>query len=85
MNSKQAWKAVRNRKRVADLEEVLTRAKRDIRDYNACIDHMIDGGSPCDFCEDKPECLLQAKIDGKGCDLWMLRYPDETEDAADDS
>lgn len=48
----------------------------DIKRYNECIDCMIAGGSPCQWCEDYKECQLQAKKDGKGCELWMLAFPD---------
>jgi len=58
------------------------RSKRDITAMNECIDSMIQGGNPCDWCEEKrlgecehPEC------DGKGCEGWWLKELDETETA----
>ena len=82
MNAKQSLKLCSAR--LAEVEAVLVRAKQDIKDYNACIDSMIAGGSPCDWCEDQRECQLQAKADGKGCESWWLRYRRE-EDAKDAS
>lgn len=78
MNAKQALRRVSIR--LEDLEKVLARAQNDIKMYNDAIDHMIAGGSPCDYCEDQTECSLQAKADGKGCKLWWLKYNRE-EDA----
>lgn len=73
MNARQAAKAAA--KRIEDLENVLHRAEKDIKAYNQCIDYMISGGSPCDWCEDCQECHLEDH--GKGCKLWMLRYEEE--------
>lgn len=70
MNARQAARAAAER--IKELERVLGLNKRDIIDYNKCIEHMIGGGSPCDYCEDIVECQLEAK-GGKGCSEWMLR------------
>ena len=70
MNARQAAKAAA--KRIEDLEDFNRRCSRDIKAYNRCIDHMISGGSPCDWCDDQTVCQLQAKADGKGCAEWML-------------
>lgn len=75
MNAKQALRAAS--KRIEELEYYNARASADIRDYNRCIDSMIAGGSPCDWCEDLNECQLEAK--GKGCPEWMLRNPPKEE------
>lgn len=85
MNAKQSLKIVSAR--LADVETVLGRAQKDIKEYNACIDHMIAGGSPCDYCEDQRECTLQAKADGKGCNLWWLAYnrKDDADGAGNES
>jgi len=77
MNTKQALKKVSQR--LTDLEDTLARAEADIKAYNQCIDGMISGQSPCDWCEDRQECQLESK--GKGCDLWMLRYPADPDPA----
>jgi len=53
----------------------------DIKSYNQCIDYMIAGGSPCEFCHDfagdcsHPEC----REAGKGCEDWMLRMKEPEE------
>lgn len=73
MNAKQAAREAA--KRIEDLEITLSRAMSDIKRYNQCIDSMIEGGSPCDWCEDRRECHLEAQ--GKGCGLWMLSYEEE--------
>lgn len=72
MNAKQALKLCS--KQLEETEAVLQRAQQDIKDYNACIESMIKGGSPCEWCEEKEECQLQAKADGKGCEQWWLKY-----------
>ena len=82
MNARQALRAVSERLR--DIEIVLAGAQNDIVLYNQCIDSMIQGGSPCEFCEDFEECQLQAKADGKGCAQWWLRYSREEVRTADD-
>lgn len=79
MNAKQALKLCS--KQLEETEAVLQRAQQDIKDYNACIDSMIQGGSPCEYCEEYIECQLQAK-DGKGCSEWWLRF--KREDKADE-
>ena len=79
MNAKQSLKLVS--KRLEDLEIILARAQNDIRDYNLCIDSMIKGGSPCDWCEEQAECQLTAKDEGKGCAEWWLRYKEENDEA----
>lgn len=76
MNAKQSLKIVAQK--LEDAVKTLQRAQKDIKAYNECIDHMIAGGSPCDFCEDGRECHLEDQ--GKGCGLWMLRYEEEDHD-----
>ena len=70
MNARQAAKAA-----AAHIEE-LTRQNmlrtQDIKDYNACILEMIDGGDPCKWCEEAEACQRECK--GKGCQEWWLRY-----------
>ena len=64
-------------KRIEELERVAALNKADIIDYNKCVEHIIQGGSPCDYCEDLQECQLEAK--GKtGCTEWMLRSQEAT-------
>lgn len=74
MNARQALRAVSERLR--DIEIVLAGAQNDIRRYNECIDSMIQGGSPCEYCEEEEACQLQAK-GGKGCAQWWLKYQRE--------
>ena len=78
MNAKQATKKMDRYaliKQIADLEFVNKMNAADIKSYNQCIDYMISGGSPCEFCHDftgdceHPEC----REAGKGCADWMLR------------
>lgn len=79
MNQRQANKLAAQR--VPELERILGLYKLDTVDYNLCILHQIDGGSPCIFCEDYDECQLEAK-DGKGCVEWMLRSNEKRQKAA---
>ena len=72
MNGRQAAK--RAAERIEELEYFNLRCTQDIKGYVACINHMIHGGSPCEFCEDMSECQLKAKDEGKGCDEWMLAF-----------
>ena len=82
MNARQALKAYREKaeKEIRELEYYKQEATADIKAYNGCIEHMIKGGSPCDWCNDQVECQLQAKEDGKGCDEWMLKFRESTPD-----
>ena len=75
MNGRQAARAAA--KKIEEQEFTLLLNKLDIRDYNLCILSMIDGGNPCEYCEDFEECQLQAK--GKGCGEWLLRKQKFTE------
>jgi len=78
MNGRQAARAAA--KRIEDLEITLKRAMSDIKRYNECIDGMITGQSPCEWCDDKMECQREAHTTGKGCELWMLGYEEDTDD-----
>lgn len=70
MNARQAAKAAA--KKIEELEDFNRRASADIKAYNACIDGVIAGQMTfCDWCEENPECKLEAK--GKGCSLWWLK------------
>lgn len=81
MNAKQAARAAA--KRIEDMELTLARATADIKRYNQCIDSMIEGGSPCDWCDDLNECQLEAK--GKGCELWLLSFEEEEHHESDNT
>ena len=81
MNGRQAAREAA--KKLAEAEYMNKCAAIDIQGYVACVLHMIKGGSPCDWCEERNECQLQAKEEGKGCELWWLKYP-EKEDQRDE-
>lgn len=81
MNAKQALKSVL--KKNEELAYHVMRSKVDITVYNQIILGMINGESPCPWCEDHEECQLQAK-DGKGCGEWMLKFDVELEEEQDD-
>lgn len=69
MNMKQSLRAAE--KHIEDLTHSNARYRNDVIAYNECITAMIEGKSPCGWCEDHEECQLQAK-DGTGCGEWML-------------
>ena len=74
MNARQAAKAAA--KRIEELEFTGARAAADIKAYNEVILAMIEGKSPCEWCEAREECQLEAK-DGKGCSEWWLKFEEE--------
>ena len=59
---------------IANLENYNSKSKRDIVAYNNLLLSMIDGGNPCDWCEEKRlgECE-NPDLDGKGCQDWFLK------------
>lgn len=69
MNARQAAKAAA--KRIEELEFRVMMNVLDIKDYNAVIEALIDGNSPCQWCEDWVECQLEAKGQ-RGCSEWIL-------------
>ena len=77
MNARQAAKAASLR--IAEMERVAALNKQDIIDYNACILGIIDGKSPCEWCEDLEDCLSGSKDVSTGCANWMLRFHKQTE------
>lgn len=78
MNGRQAAKAAAVR--IEELERRERLAASDIRQYNKCILHMINHGSPCDYCEDKSECEAEGKDITIGCDDWLLAFNKENTD-----
>jgi len=70
MNAKQSLKLAA--KKIEEQEDYIRRCVADIRAYNQVIELMITGRSACEWCEDRAECQLKAKEEGKGCDEWML-------------
>jgi len=84
MNGRQAAREAA--KRITDLEFVVAMQAQDIRDYNECILSLISGDSACLWCEERPECQLEAK-GGKngllGCPEWWLRYRKEGDGESD--
>lgn len=79
MNARQAAKAAAAK--IVEMEYAIRRYRTDVKAYNECIDAMIQGKSPCDWCEEKNECQLEAK-GGKGCEEWWLMdvAPEEEEE-----
>ena len=71
MNGRQAAKAAA--KRIEEMEHTIAQYKQDVKDYNAVIEDMISGKSPCSWCEDVGECILDAN-GNVGCTEWMLRF-----------
>jgi hypothetical protein len=71
MNGKQAARAAA--KRIEEMEHTIAQYKQDVKDYNAVIEDMISGKSPCSWCEDVGECILDAN-GNVGCTEWMLRF-----------
>lgn len=73
MNKRQALKAAAQH--IEELEDFNRRATADIKAYNQCIDGMIAGKSPCEWCEENRtgECENENK-GGKGCVDWWLRF-----------
>ena len=74
MNARQAARAAA--KRIEELEHYQRMATHDIRQYNQVIMHMIQHGSPCDYCNDLEECREAGKDVSIGCDMWMLKFAD---------
>ena len=72
MNSKQAAKAAA--KLIEELEHIIRLNIQDIKTYNTCILHMINHGSPCDYCHDHDECQEAGKDLTIGCEDWLLRF-----------
>lgn len=68
MNAKQSLRLAA--KHIEELEDYNRRAAADIKAYNQCIDSMIAGGNPCEWCEDQEECQRECK--GRGCEEWWL-------------
>ena len=60
MNGKQAAKAAA--KRIEEMEHTIAQYKQDVKDYNAVIEDMISGKSPCSWCEDVGECILASSV-----------------------
>ena len=78
MNAKQAAKKAAAmveevEKRNEELAFMNMRQSKDIKDYNTVILSLIDGKSPCPWCEEYKDCKLEAR-DKTGCQEWWLRY-----------
>lgn len=83
MNARQAAKAAA--KKIEEMQHYNDKCKADIMAYNAVIQAMIEGKSPCPWCEEHEECQLTAK-DVKGCDQWWLSFtPPEVKEETNDS
>ena len=77
MNARQAARAAA--KRIEELEHYQREATADIKAYNGCIQSMIKGGSPCDWCEEQVECQKEEKAASKGCKDWWLAFREKPE------
>lgn len=82
MNSRQAAKMAA--KRIEELEEHIETITYqnlqyvlDVRAYVGCIQSMIKGGSPCEWCNDQVECQRQEKTASKGCEEWLLAFRED--------
>lgn len=74
-SAKAAEKVIRGlEEQIADLMHYKKMATADIKDYNKCILSLISGNSACVWCEDREECQLEAKTQGKGCQEWLLAF-----------
>lgn len=71
MNGRQAARAAA--KRIEEMEHTIAQYKQDVKDYNTVIEDMISGKSPCTWCEDAGECVLDAN-GNVGCSEWLLRF-----------
>lgn len=76
MNARQSARAASKQiealeQRIKEIEHVNRLNKADIVAYNQCIDSMIAGGSPCEWCYDNQECTKEEK--GSGCNEWMIK------------
>lgn len=84
MNGRQAAKAAA--KRIEDLEDFNRRCVADIKAYNKCIEGMIAGKCPCDWCEENrtSECTRD-EWGNKGCEEWWLMtvLPEQPEEGSD--
>ena len=72
MNARQALKSVLKKNK--ELAYHVARSAADITLYNECILGMIKGESPCEWCNDREECQLEAKELGNGCEDWLLTF-----------
>jgi len=70
MNGRQAARAAA--KRIEELETYKKFAMWDIQKYNECVLHMINKGSPCDYCDDLENCKEKGFDVTLGCDEWIL-------------
>ena len=81
MNSKQAARAVKREKRqtknakLQEMEYIATMQAADIQDYVKAMIAVINGDSPCNWCESQEEC--QRDVKGKGCSEWWLKYRED--------
>lgn len=84
VNARQAAKAAA--KHIEELEDMNKRYAHDIRLFYQTISHMIQHGSPCDYCEDREECRTAGKDLEIGCEEWFLDSGlPETEETPDES
>ena len=75
MNAKQSLRELR--KYCDELEDFNRKSTATVRGLYSVIDALFTGKNVCESCIDFQECQLQAKEEGKGCELWWLKYPEK--------
>ena len=82
MNQKQALRAANkyNKELEEHIETVTYQNLQyvlDVRAYVGCIQSMIKGGSPCEWCNDQVECQRPEKTASRGCEEWLLAFRED--------
>lgn len=51
--------------------------RQDNINLTRCIRTMIDGGSPCEYCDARGDCEREEYTSPRGCEFWCLMWPEE--------